>query len=222
MIDEIYFFGDKNLSDEFVKVIGESSILLTPEKSNMVNLSADSIHTGEELMTLFEKYDNIYLDLREIEINDSGMGILSSLGCTFYDEADEKLSPKGTNLYYIYRIEFKRVLPDHKKLRLILSKPRENCSNIICGRHYRTSPFEGELLIRSLHNVMIRLEDCGYNTLADLKTFDSGGISTFLASVLNEEGVKYIFDKDINPLEFGDDIYYEIFGGKNGKSWLQS
>lgn len=218
MIDEIYFFGDKNLSDDFVKVIGESSILLTPEKSNMVNLSADSIQIGEELMTLFEKYDNIYFDLRDIEVNDLGMGILSALGCTFYDEADEKVLPKGTNLYYIHRIEFNRVLADNKKLRLVLSKPRENCSNIICDRHYRTSPFEGELLIRSLHNVMIRLEDCGYNTSADLKTFDSGGISTFLASILNEEGVKYIFDKDINPLEFGDDIYYEIFGGKNGKS----
>ena len=220
MIDEIYFFGDKILSDDFFKVIGESSILLTPEKSNILNLSADSIQIGEELMTLFEKYDNIYFDLRNLEVNDLGMGILSVLGCTFYDEADKKVLPKGTNLYYIYRIEFNRVLPDNKKLRLILSKPRENCSNIICGRHCKTSPFECELLIRSLNNVLIRLEDSGYNTAADLKTFDSGGISTFLASVLNEEGVKYIFDRDINPLEFGDDIYYEIFGGKNGKSRL--
>ncbi len=222
MIDEIYFFGDKVLSDDFLKVIGESSILLTPEKSNMINLSANSIQIGEELMTLFEKYDNIYIDLRNVEVNDLGMGILSSLGCSFYDETDEKVEPKGTNLYYIYRIEYKRILSENKKLRLVLSKPRENCSNVICGRHYRTSPFEGELLIRSLHNVMVRLDDCGYNTSADLKTFDSGGISTFMASVLNEEGVKYIFDRDINPLEFGEDIYYEIFGGKNGKSWLQS
>ena len=218
MIDEIYFFGAKLLSDEFLKVIGASSILFTPEKSNMINLSANSIEIGEELMTLFEKYDNIYLDLRNVEVNDLGMGILSSLGCNFYDEADEKVEPKGTNLYYIYKIEYNRILPNNKKLRLILSKPRENCSNIICGRHCRTSPFEGELLIRSLHNVMIRLEDCGYNTSADLKTFDSGGISTFIASVLNDDGVKYIFDRDINPLEFGEDIYYEIFGGKNGKS----
>lgn len=109
MIDEIYFFGDKVLSDDFLKVIGESSILLTPEKSNMINLSANSIQIGEELMTLFEKYDNIYIDLRNVEVNDLGMGILSSLGCSFYDETDEKVEPKGTNLYYIYRIEYKRI-----------------------------------------------------------------------------------------------------------------
>ncbi len=217
MIDRIYFWGDNLIKDDFFE---ENSAIIVPPKSNYVDLSKNTYEIGDSIVELFDKYDIIYIDLRNITITDIGMGILTRLGCKFYDQYNEELDACGTNLYYINKIKYKNIFSPEKKLRLILSSPRKSCSNALCGLKYTNSMFEGELLARSVHNLKARLDKDGFDINSDLKALDSGGISSLMASVLRDKDVLYLFNEEIDPEILGEEINYRIIGGKDGKSRL--
>lgn len=217
MIDQIYFLGESLVPDVFLTEIFR---IIAPEKSNFVDLSKNTLDIGDKIIELFNKYDIIYLDLRRILITDMGMGILQKLGFRFLDEYNEELDPIGTNLYQIDKIERDREFNENKKLRLILSRPRQNHTNMLCGLSFKNSLFEGEMLLRSIHNLMYRLKSQGYYIDTDLKAYDSGGMSTLLSCVLRDKDITYFFEDGIEPDKFGEEINYKIFGGKNGKSRL--
>lgn len=217
MIDRIYFLGDRLVPDDF---ISENSRIIAPDKSNIVNLSKNTNDIGDKIVELFDKYDIIYFDIRDIMVTDLGMGIVQKLGGRFYDAYDEELEPMGTNLYYVYRIEFENKFPKNKKLRLILSRPKKNRSNTLCGFSFRNSLVEGEILIRSTHNIAQRLKSEGYDLDTDLRASDSAGISTFMSSVLRDDEIIYYFDKGIDPQIYEGEIKYKIFGGRDGEYGL--
>lgn len=148
--------------------------------------------------------DTIVVGLGGSATNDGGMGLLDALGAKFYDEADHIITPRGSSLAQVSRVNLDNLATDVKDIKLrVLS----DVTNPLLGPQGATAVFGPQKgassddvarLERGMAVYAARVaEACGCDCRATPGAGAAGGIGFAMLSCLNariESGIDTVLD----------------------------